>query len=255
MSFVRKSVDTERGFGADLRELRELRGWSLDQLAHVTGIPHSTIRALEEEELGKLRDPVYAERHVKVIIKALDGRMGFFLHKYRNYLSEQGFFDNQKPLSFLEKVRHSALFVPSKYFLLLIPLPLVLILGWYVWDQATYLSASPKLEISVPADHAVVHEPAVYVSGLTDPAASLLVNGTPAVVESSGVFGLTLNIPRGMTKLLIVAERRYGGRAEAVRYITYEPEYAPAILDPKGLNRVGLNSVTSTAPTSSRAIK
>lgn len=230
-----------------MKELRELRGWSLNQLARVTGIPSSTIEALESEELDKLRDPAYAERHVRVIAKALDGRIGFLMHKYHSLLEERGLLDGSEPLTFFARVRRSALFVPSKYFLLLVPLPLALLLGWYVWHQAAYLSASPQLDISMPSDHAVVREPSVTVSGLSDPTASVLVNGTPAVVESSGVFSLTLNIPRGMTKLVVVAERRYGGRSESVRYITYEPEYAPAIL-----NSGVLNNVTSTSPTTTK---
>ncbi|MDD5438078.1 MAG: helix-turn-helix domain-containing protein [Patescibacteria group bacterium] len=248
MSFVRKKVDAERGFGEDLKELRELRGWSLEQLARVTGMPISTIDALESEDLGRLRDPLYAERHVRVLVKALEGRTGFFMHKYRLLLEQRGLSDDQRPLTFFARVRRSALFVPSKYLLLLIPLPLVLILGWYVWHQASYLSARPPLEIISPADHSVIRDPSVNVNGMTDPTASVLVNGTPAVVESSGRFGLTLNIPRGMTKLSIVAERRYGGRSEATRYITYEPEYAPAIL-----NQQDLRSVTSTTSTSGAA--
>lgn len=248
MSFVRKRVDTERGFGADLKELRELRGWSLNQLARVTGIPSSTIEALESEELDKLRDPAYAERHVRVIAKALDGRVGFLLHKYHSLLEEAGILDRQQPLTFFARVRRSALFVPSKYFLLLLPLPLVILLGWYVWHQTVYLSASPQLEISYPNDHVVIRDPTVAVSGLTDPTATVLINGTPAVVESSGVFSLTLNIPRGMTKLTVIAERRYGGRSESVRYITYEPEYTPAILNPGNLINTTSTSPTTTKP-------
>jgi transcriptional regulator with XRE-family HTH domain len=244
MSFVRKKVDAERGFGEDLKELRELRGWSLEQLSKVTGMPASTIEALENEELDRLRDPIYAERHVRVLVKALEGRVGFFLHKYRIFLEENGLNGDSQPLTFFARVRRSALFVPSKYFLILLPLPLAFVLGWYVWRQAAYLSAPPRLEVSLPVDHAVVHEPAVRVSGLTDPTASVLINGSPAVVESSGDFGLSLNIPRGMTKLSIVAERRYGGRSEDVRYVTYEPEYAPAVLN-YGIYG-GVTSTTST---------
>lgn len=230
MAFVRKQVDTERGFGADLRELRELRGWSLEQVSAATGIPKSSIKALEEEDGEAFRDPVYAERHLRLIVKVLEGRVGFFLHKYQEWLERRGL--TEKPnVTFFAKVRKSALFVPSRYFLLLLPLPLAFFLGWYVWHQADKLSAAPKLEIAYPADNAVLSEPVVLISGITDPSARVTVNGVSAVVESSGIFETTVNIPRGATKLTVLSQRRYGGKSEAVRYVTYSPEYAPAVLD------------------------
>lgn len=246
MGFVRKQIGTDRDFGADLKELRELRGWSLDQLAGATGIPKSTIQALEEDRLDIFRDPVYAERHVKALVQALDGRVGFFLHKYRMVLEEQGFASDEKPMTFIARIKRSALFVPSKYFLLLIPLPLALVLGWYVWHQAVGLSAAPRLEISAPSEHATIDEPTIAVTGMTDPTASVTVNGLQAIVESDGVFSVTLNVPRGMTKLTITAKRRYGNMAQVTRYVTYSPEYAPAVLDLQALRPATTTSIATT---------
>ncbi|MDD5725800.1 MAG: helix-turn-helix domain-containing protein [Patescibacteria group bacterium] len=247
MSFVRKQIDAERGFGVELKELRELRGWSLDQLAHVSGIHKSTIQALEEENLEVFRDPLYVERHLRSIVKALDGRVGFFLHKYQVFLEEKGYLVEKKPLTFFARIKRSALFVPSKYFLLLLPVPLAMVLGFYVWRQASYLAAPPRLEILEPVDHLTLREPFATVSGITDPTALVSVNGTPAVVEASGVYGITINIPRGMTKLVVIAKRRYGGISEATRYVTYEPELAPAVLNTKNLqNATSTQSATST---------
>jgi transcriptional regulator with XRE-family HTH domain len=247
MSFVRKQVDTERSFGAELKELRELRGWSMEQLARATGIPHSMLQALEDERLEEFRDPSYAEHHVKAAVKALDGRVGFFMHKYRLLLEGRGQSKPEVPLTFFARIKRSALFVPSKYLLWLVPIPLALVLGWYVWRQATDLSAPPVLTISQPAENVVLKHPTVTIAGMTDPSASVSVNGQAAVVQASGDFSVTFNIPRGMTKLTVTSRRRYGGVSQLVRYVTYAPEYAPAILDKDAL----LDATVSATSTSS----
>ncbi|MFA6161505.1 MAG: helix-turn-helix domain-containing protein [Patescibacteria group bacterium] len=247
MAFIRKQIDVDRSFGDDLKELRELRGWSHEHLAKATGIPASTIRFLELEDFDSFRDPVYAERHVRVIVKTLEGRVGFFVHKFHAALEQKGFSVERKPLSFFERVKHSALFVPSKYFLLLLPLPFVILLGWYVWRQAAYLSTPPILQVTSPTDHMEISEPTVLVSGITDPTASVTVNGQAAVVESSGVFDVTLSVPRGMSKLDIVAERRYGKNAQATRYITYAPSFGPGVLDASQIETEATSTATSTA--------
>jgi len=235
MSFVRKQVDTESGFGQELRELRELRGWSSDQLSRTTGIPLFVIQSLEEERLEELRDPFYVERHVRSMVRALDGRVSYFLHKYRRLLERKGQTQGPQRLNFLARLRKSSLFVPSKYFLLLVPLPLALIVGWYVWRQAEDLSSVPRLEVTAPAENAAVDQPWVAVTGLTNPMANVTVNGAPAVVQADGQFKIQISVPRGTTKLTVVARRRYGNRSQLVRYITYNPEYAPAVLDNKSL--------------------
>lgn len=247
MAFIRKQIDADHGFGDDLTELRELRGWSLKDLSQATGISVSIIKFLEIEDFESFRDPVYAERHVRVIVKALEGRVGFFLHKFHTALEQKGFSSERKPLTFFERVKHSALFVPSKYFLLMLPLPFVIFLGWYVWRQADYLSTPPILEVTSPIDHMEVSEPVVLVSGITDPTASVTVNGQSAVVESSGIFEVELSVPRGMSKLDIKSKRRYGEMAQATRFVTYAPVYGPGTLDEGQLNKNATTTATSTA--------
>lgn len=248
MSFIRKTVDTQRGFGSEMRELRDLRGWTVEQLSKATGIHASIINALEGERLDEFKDHLYVERHIKSIVTCLDGRIGFILGKYRDYLKDQGTLENAQPLTFYARMKRTALFVPSKYLLFFLPLPLVIILGWYVWHQAVYLSAAPDLRVITPVDHQVLSEPMVTVTGITDSSANVTVNGMQAIIENSGAFNLTLYIPRGMTKLDIVARRRYGGASQAVRYVTYAPEYAPAVLNP---NAFEASPATSTEMTTS----
>ena len=81
--------------------------------------------------------------------------------------------------------------------------------------------------IDEPSHDAVIQTPRVIISGKTDPAAAIIVNGINAVVEPNGRFKLALDIPRGLNKLEIIAKRRYGIQIQDVRYITYAPLHGP----------------------------
>jgi len=225
MAFIHKEVSTDRSFGADLLALRELRGWTREQLSKETGIHVSLIAMLEEERFAELSDPVYAERHVRVLVKALEGRVGFLLGKYREATAQTGLSGPAATnTSFIRRLRRTDFFVTSRYVAAAVMLPFVLLIGWYVWHQTLTLIAPPPLEVSVPAPDAKVSESFVNIKGKTDSESTVSVNGIAAVVESDGTFEYAFDVPRGLTRLVIQARRRYGGRTELVRYVTYEPK-------------------------------
>lgn len=223
MAFVAKSVGTDSGFGKDLRELRELRKWSIEDLEQDTHIHRGILLALEEERFELITDPVYTEHHVRRIIQTLDGRVPFFLGKYRAALEAHRIKIGGRRRTFLERIRQTDLFVPTRYlpFLLLIP-PLIL-LGGYVFLQILSLTASPDLFIEEPPDHYETDVSDVRLKGRTDPSATVTVNGLGVIVEPDGQFERVLDVPRGTTKLIIRSVRRYGGESEVIRYITYTP--------------------------------
>jgi hypothetical protein len=229
MGFIKKSIGTEQGFGIDLKELRELRGWSEVDLSKSSGIPEYIITALEKEDFSALSDPAYSERHVRVLARVLDGRAPFLVGKYRTALKENGL-DKKHALhnySFTQKIRRSAFFTPTRYFSFILIVPLFMLLGWYVWSESRIFSSSPMLIINEPFHDAVIQAPRVIISGNTDPAAAIVVNGINAVVEPDGCFKIALDVPRGLNKLEITAKRRYGIQTQDVRYITYSPTYGP----------------------------
>ena len=248
MSFMQKRVGNEKDFGSDLRELRELRGWSKEELEHATKIHISIITALEENRFSDLADPYYAEIHVRMLVKALDGRVPFFVGKYRQAWQEIN--ESNLPVSKLtlkKRIKHSDLMVISRYLSLLIIIPLVVLLGGYVYSQAKSLSAAPYLNIDTPQNHQTTDKAYTIINGKTDPTATIFVNGRNAIVEPDGTFSMSFDLPRGMTELNIVAKRRYGGEASVKRYITYSPPSGPPNPIPTMPNI--LDSTTSTTTT------
>jgi len=250
MGFIKKSVGTEQSFGMDLKELRELRGWSQKQLSRISGIPEYIITALETENFSALNDPVYSERHVRTLAKTLDGRVPFIVGKYRSALERYGLSlkNNSQNYSFTHKIRRSEFFTPTKYFSFLIIIPLFVLLGYYVWNEAKIFRDAPVLSLSSPQNNEQINAPRVVVEGKTDPTASVTVNGILAVVEEDGAFLLALDIPRGLTKLDITAKRRYGLETSLTRYVTYAPLQGPT--PPEHSIRYFQDFSTTTAPAS-----
>lgn len=251
MGFIVKSVTNEQNFGADLKELRRLRGWSRQELSKASGIPVCVIKSLENENFSELDNPFYHERHVRALVKALDGRVPFFVGKYRAALKKEGYDPKTraKDYSFTKKVKPVEFFTATKYLPFLLLLPFFFLLGYYVWNEAKIFRQSPELILIQPDNYQTIHTPRITVKGITDPNASVHINGMEAVVEPNGEFAYNLDVPRGLTKLNITAKRRYGLETSMVRYITYNPIVGP--MRPEDSIRYFHDfNVTSTSATS-----
>ncbi len=221
MSFIQKALGRTGGFGAHLQELRELRGMTRQQLAEATQIHVSIIAALEENRLSDLKDPVYAERHVRALLKVLDARPGYYIKKYRDLLRA---YEVEKKDRILVRplVRRRDFVVTSRVIAIAGFFVVALAAGAYLSWQAFLLQDPPPLEVHSPEEDAVFAEPFVDIEGMTLPNVIVTVNGRRAIVERDGRFYLRFDLPRGSTTLRIDAQRRYGSSAEVIRRVIYE---------------------------------
>jgi Glucodextranase, domain B/Helix-turn-helix domain len=230
MGFIQKSVQGEQNFGFDLKELRELRGWSQNQLSKVSGIPEYIIDALEKEKFSTLNDPFYSERHVRVLVTSLEGRIPFFVGKYKVALQRDGYDikNGAHNYSFTHKIKKSEFFTTTKYLPFLLLIPIFALLTFYVWNEAKIFRESPPLTVITPIDNEIILSPRLIINGNTDSNATIAVNGISAVVENDGSFTLSMDVPRGLTQLDITAKRRYGLEKSITRYVTYMPIHGPS---------------------------
>lgn len=225
MSFVQRQLGSDASFGPTLRELRELRGLSREELAELTKIHVSVVAAMEEERISELSDPVYAERHVRALVKALDGRLPYFLPKYRDVVARKLAAD-PKAFSVRANVRRRDFFVLTRFvalggFILLVGLSA----AYVVW-QAHLLQDPPPLVIFSPKEGEEFASPSVNIQGHTAAGAIVTVNGKKAVVDPSGDFHLIFDLSRGLTTLTIEARRRYGSSVIDTRRVTYQHDIA-----------------------------
>lgn len=211
------------GFGPAIRQLRELRGYTREQLSDRTKIHTSIIAALEEERLSDVSDPAYAERHVRAIVSALDARPAYYLAKYRALLAKENG-SRQRATIGIGRIRRRDLYVTSRMAAFAGFLVLAALASAYLVWQARMLQEPPLLRIASPAQGERITVPHLDVRGDTAPGASVTVNGRPAVVSPDGAFSLSFDVPRGLTTLTITARRRYGSSVTETRSVTYERE-------------------------------
>lgn len=223
MAFLRKRVGTEAGsFGEALHELRQLRGFTMEDLGRRTGIHPRILETLEAERLEDLADPVYASRHVSVLSDVLEGRSRYLVEAYRALLERQGKAGTHTIFP-RPKIRMRDLFVSSRAigfagFILFV----LLVIGYVVW-QATVVSSVPRLSVVSPVEGATVDLPRIGISGTTDPEALVTVNGETAFVDGDGVFQTRVDLPRGLSTIHVEARRRYGSTVTIERHVTYTP--------------------------------
>ncbi len=252
MQFLQKQLSEGASFGRDLRELRELRGFTRDDVSRVTHIHVSVITALEEERLVELNDPLYAERHVRAIVLALEGRPAYYLKKYHDLL--QATYPAQPEMMMVRPtVRRRDLFVTSRAVALAGFLFLCGCATLYLVWQGRILQESPKLDVQTPVEGMHAQSSGIFVRGETDPGAKVLVNGRDAVVDRTGHFELSMDIPRGVTIVTIEALRRYGARATVTRRVTYDRAGIPTEVDIDSFSFFPM-SATGTSSTQESAV-
>lgn len=222
MSFFQKRVIADGGgFGQDLRDLRNVRGLSEQELSKISGIHPAMIQTLEQERLKDLQDPYYAERLVRALAIALDVRPDFLLSKYRRALDVHGIaLEQGKALR--PTTRKRDFFVTSRLLLGASIIGVVLCIGSYVTWQVRQISAPPLLELSEPVEGFRVLQPRVQVRGNTEPTAFVSVNGQQIVVQSDGSFKIDMSVPSGLSTVHVESRRRYGVSTVIERRVLFE---------------------------------
>ncbi|MSR85478.1 hypothetical protein EXS71_03550 [Candidatus Uhrbacteria bacterium] len=223
MGFVHKSVNSSGHIGADLIELRERAGWTRQQIAAHTKIDESLIRAWEEEHLGEILDPIYAERLLRVYVNFLHGQENYFIQKYRSCLREHHL--ERKPEELLPRPRYIRGFdlaTLSRTLTIGGFILFALLLGGYVYFQVRTIGTPPPLQVDQPLDESRVPQPNIQVSGKTASESSVTINGQQAIVQPDGTFSMEINIPRGTTLITIIAKRRHGHEATVTKRVVYD---------------------------------
>jgi transcriptional regulator with XRE-family HTH domain len=221
MPFVKKAVSLEdKGFGATLREMRRLRGYSISDVSRLSGIHPALLEDLENEKLENVKDPNYAERHVSKLAELLELPPIYLLSLYRSLLKDRGVAASDAALR--PCVRRKDFLVTSRLLILGAFLFLVAVVGGYLFWQARTVSSAPRLEITTPTEGEKVSMPRILVRGKTDPKAQVTLNEQPVIVDDGGYFSSYVDVPYGISTLNIMAKKRYSAATVIERHLLFE---------------------------------
>lgn len=204
--------------GQILKEARELKLYTLDEIEKHTKIRKELLEALERDDFTKLPPPTFIKGFIKNYGRFLNlntekllavFRRDFELHKHPPVVMDTF----TKPLK-ESKLRLS----PARIIGGVIGL-VVISFFVYLWIQYRQFVGAPPLEVASPQEAQTVEIPQILVEGKTDPEAKVKVNDQAIGVESSGSFSEEIKLSSSSNKVIITATSKFGKTTKIERTV------------------------------------
>ena len=211
-----------RTVGQILREERERKFYSLEEIEKVTKIRVELLEALEADNWSKLPPATFVQGFIKSYGRFLGLDTNKLLAIFRREFSE-----HKNPPRILQSFSNPLTtnrfnLTPSKLISLVV-VGLVLVFFGYLWFEYRYLVLSPKLELTYPLDQVTVSEESIDIKGSTDPEATLSLNNQPVAIESNGQFSEEIKLIEGSNTLSLQATSKIGKVTKIERTVFLQP--------------------------------
>lgn len=207
-----------RTVGQLLKETREAKLYTLEEVEKNTKIRKELLKALEEDDYDKLPPLTFIQGFVKNYGKFL----GIDSNKLMAILRRDFEAKKHPPVvleSFSKPLTKRRIFItPSR--LIGITVALV-ILGFftYLWFEYRQFIGAPKLEVVSPTQGQTVEMTSVVVEGSTDPETHLTVNEQEIGVDTGGNFKEEIKLSSSVNTITIVATSKFGQSSKVERTV------------------------------------
>lgn len=198
-----------RTVGHILKEERERKFYTLDEVEKATKIRKELLEALEEDQYSKLPPPTFIQGFIKNYGRFLGLNQEKLLAIFRREFSER----SHPPRileTFSNPVSEGRFRLTPARVLGSVVLGLVVIFFAYLWIEYNFLVGGPFLEISQPANQLNTNSSMVYVTGKTDPEAKVSINDQEIRVEATGNFSQGIQLVDNMNNIVITATSKVG---------------------------------------------
>lgn len=195
--------------GQILKEARESKFYTIEQVEKATKIRVELLQALESDNYHKLPPPTFVQGFIKNYSKFLGLDTEKLLAIFRREFS-----DRKHPQKILESWRNpmekkNFSITPTKVISGLI-VTLVLIFFSYLWIEYRFLAGAPFLEITQPEDAVTVQSEVVKVGGKTDPESKVLINNQEVQVDPSGNFSQDIKLQESVNTISVQSTSKTG---------------------------------------------
>jgi cytoskeletal protein RodZ len=202
-----------------LREAREQKKLTFEEVESATKIKKSYLRSIENGDFANLPSESYALGFVKNYAKYLGLPMNTIAPLFRREYEEK------KHISIVPEFRKTQSkfnrkFIFSSRGLLIISV--VVIIAAYVFFQYSSVIFPPNLSVLSPKNNSLISGSVVEVTGKTDPYATLDINGEEVYVALDGSFRKSIYEFSGDNKITVVAKNRFGKQSEKIINIKAE---------------------------------
>ena len=232
-----------------MREAREARGESLQQVSQAIKIRPSMLELIEAGHFYGLTDPLYLKGFIKAYSAHVglseDEVMPFFRREYDEQENEQR--QLKQPLTPIEPKKSKL--TPGWIVAGFLALAVVLLVG-YSYHQYVSLALTPTLQVDSPSDGQSTKDSQVTVSGKTDPDATLTLNGQSVQLDPNGHFSLSVGLAVGSNNLQLQAVNKLGKQTEVDRTVVSLAQ--PAAIAKAPIVTPSVLSATTSASPSAR---
>lgn len=207
-----------RTVGQVLKEAREKKFYTLDEIEKITKIRKELLQALEAGQYQKLPPSTFVQGFIKNYGKFLNLDTEKLLAVFRREFSE-----NKNPPRILESLQNP---INNKRFrltparvLISVVFSLVVIFFIYLWFQYRFLVGAPYLRVTQPVDQLSTNTAETIVSGRTDPEVKLSINDQEIQVDQNGEFSQQIKLSKDVNNIVIIATARSGKSTKVQRSV------------------------------------
>lgn len=198
-----------RTVGQILKEERERKFYTLDEVETATKIRKELLQALEEGKYQKLPPQTFVQGFIKNYGRFLNLNTENLLAVYRREFS-----DKKNPPRILESFtnpldKNRFKITPAK-FIIAVVVSLLSFFFIYLWFEYRFLVGAPYLEVIEPPDQFKTDISTITVSGRTDPEAEVSINDQKIAVDSSGKFIQEMKLSDNANTVAITATAKSG---------------------------------------------
>lgn len=207
-----------RTVGQVLREEREKKFYTLEEIEKATKIRKELLEALEAGQYTKLPPTTFVQGFIKNYGKFLGLNTEKLLAIFRREFSDQKY--PPRILDSFANPLDKKIFrlTPAKV-LSSVVLTLVIVFFAYLWFEYRFLVGAPFLEVREPSDQSNVESSMIQVIGRTDPEAKVLINDQEIQVDPSGSFFQEIKLADNVNIIKVTAVSKSGKEAKVERTV------------------------------------
>lgn len=207
-----------RTVGQILKEERERKFYTIDEVEKTTKIRKELLEALEAGQYQKLPPSTFVQGFIKNYGKFLELNVEKLLAVFRREFSQA-----QHPPrvldSFSNPVEKRRIKITPTRALSFVILTLVVIFFAYLWFEYRFLVGAPFLIVDQPVDQLNTASIEITVSGRTDPEAKIKINEQEIGVDQNGKFSQPIKLSENMNNIVVSAISKSGKETRIQRTV------------------------------------
>ncbi len=207
-----------RTVGQILKESREAKLYTLEDIEKAIKIRKELLIALESDNYKKLPPPTFVRGFIQNYAAFLGLDAANLLAIFRREFAE----DRHKPYvmdAFSSPIKKPKFkFTPTQLLGVVIVLVILSFFG-YLWIQYRQFVGAPELTIIAPTDQMTTDNPSLDVIGKTDPEVKVTINSQEIQVAESGDFQEKISLSSQVNKITIAAISKFNQKTQVERIV------------------------------------